>query len=521
MTDDAKGKATKTTPEADGGGVRTGEERPRRKRRDKGAEAAASAPSANASASVNASGDGAGAGAGADRTGEAPGAGGRPAGRGRGRSRRRKSADGRAPDTEKPESGTTSAAPGAGREGGDGAAPERLEAGGQPRADGEAGGGGRSRRGRGRSGKGRRGRGPKDGSVESPAGAGAQSDAAQDDASRDRAAQGRGAQGKGAPNRDVRNEADASDAASPERRPAKEGKPAGSRRRNAKGGPKEGAAAEARGAKPGKPLAGAKRSKRGAKRRGGDDEGPQPGNRLPKSMIPKNLPDDIGNRAPREPKRPAHLDDEAYDNIGNRAVTIEEAPIVDENFGNRDNLNYTNPFPSDSNLLGAAELYAVGGGRGRNARGRPNARALHNRGQGNVGVWIGGTLEPGLMKPRGGKEANGNVALHEPEVEEVEVDGNRFGYIPGNGLGGGRKAGANGSAGGRGKGGRAQGARGQGGGRGQGGRSQGGRAQGERGAQGQGGGDGARQGAGANRGRGKGRARQSKGANGGRAVDAG
>ena len=229
-------------------------------------------------------------------------------------------------------------------------------------------------------------------------------------------------------------------------------------------------------------------------------------------MIPRNLPDDIGNRAPRETGRPAHLDDEAYESIGNRAVVVQEKRVADESVGNRDNLNYTNPFPSDSNLLGAAELYAVGGGRGRNGR-RPNPRTLHARGQGNVGVWIGGTLEPGLVRPRGGKDSNGNVAPPEPVVsEETEVNGNRFGFIPGNGIGGGRKSGANGQ-GGRGKGARGQGKRGPGA-RGQGNRGQGKGAQPKGGQKnGQGaraqGGEG-RQGSGG-RGRGKGRGRQGGG----------
>ena len=125
--------------------------------------------------------------------------------------------------------------------------------------------------------------------------------------------------------------------------------------------------------------------------------------------------------------------------------------IEDESFGNRDNFNANNTFPSDSNLLGSAdfrghEVGAQGGSRGRNGRGR--ARGAPRNPQGNVGIWVGGTLDPGITVPRGGREANGNVApRHVPEAEREDVDGNRFGRV-GNVRRSGGKNGRGGAAGG-------------------------------------------------------------------------
>lgn len=164
-----------------------------------------------------------------------------------------------------------------------------------------------------------------------------------------------------------------------------------------------------------------KRNKRGKRRDG--DEGPQPGNRLPKSMQVRDLPDDIGNRLPQAMRRMAKLDNEAYDNIGNRALPSSGPQVVDDEIGNRGNCNVNNHFPSDSNILANADGSAAGG-RGRGRARNSVIRGGLNHGQGKIGVWIGGTIEPGLMPTRRGKEANGNVAPRSRPVEEVEVNGN-------------------------------------------------------------------------------------------------
>lgn len=97
--------------------------------------------------------------------------------------------------------------------------------------------------------------------------------------------------------------------------------------------------------------------------------------------------DDIGNRigpGNRALKAPRELTEE-MDNIGNRALPEPTTWVEheDDNFGNRDNCNVNNRFPSDSNLIGMEDPYQVGSlvmaGYGRSAGARKKGRANQNR----------------------------------------------------------------------------------------------------------------------------------------------
>jgi hypothetical protein len=73
------------------------------------------------------------------------------------------------------------------------------------------------------------------------------------------------------------------------------------------------------------------------------------------------------------------------DNIGNRALPEPTTWVEheDDNFGNRDNCNVNNRFPSDSNLIGMEDPYQVGSlvmaGYGRSSGARKKGRANQNR----------------------------------------------------------------------------------------------------------------------------------------------
>ena len=97
--------------------------------------------------------------------------------------------------------------------------------------------------------------------------------------------------------------------------------------------------------------------------------------------------DDFGNRigpGNRALTPPRELTEE-MDNIGNRALPEPTTWVEheDDNFGNRDNCNVNNRFPSDSNLIGMEDPYQVGSlvmaGYGRSSGARKKGRANQNR----------------------------------------------------------------------------------------------------------------------------------------------
>ena len=92
----------------------------------------------------------------------------------------------------------------------------------------------------------------------------------------------------------------------------------------------------------------------------------------------RQVADDIGNRRSPGLYDDIDIDDitEEMDAIGNRALPESKQAIEheDDDFGNRDNYNVNNRFPSDSNLLGGFDPYdfgsLVGGNTARGGRGQ-------------------------------------------------------------------------------------------------------------------------------------------------------
>ncbi len=177
-----------------------------------------------------------------------------------------------------------------------------------------------------------------------------------------------------------------------------------------------------------KPRARAANGNAGGNKRPGNAGGQ--GNRQKSGRSRKNRRDDddnIGNRlTPAQRREQARLEAEIDDDIGNRALAWDDEPFEheDDNFGNREGMNVNNRFPSDSNLIGMEDPYAVGNLAFGNTRSKRGARAAQNRRKAQHGRRKSARNQGG--RPVGHKGGNRNKQRHRNQnAQGNQQGGNR------------------------------------------------------------------------------------------------